>query len=78
MTISIRLLGLALGLFALVILIASSAFIVTPRNQALVLQFGEAKRIVTEPGLNFKVPLLQNVKFYAVRPCVDYREWYTK
>src|SRR5262249_23119898 len=49
------------GAIALILIIASSAFVITPREQVLVLQFGEAKRIITEPGLYFKAPLLQNV-----------------
>jgi membrane protease subunit HflC len=29
--------------------------------QALILQFGEPIRVIQEPGLNFKVPLAQNI-----------------
>jgi membrane protease subunit HflC len=43
--------------------IYSSAFIVNPKTQALVLQFGRVTATVTEPGLNFKVPLMQNVEY---------------
>ncbi|MFM2129846.1 MAG: hypothetical protein RL477_1392 [Pseudomonadota bacterium] len=45
----------------------SSIFIVHQTEQALVLQFGEPKRVVTEPGLKFKLPFLQNVVFYDRR-----------
>jgi membrane protease subunit HflC len=54
------LLGIAI-VFAAIAFIAASAFSVSPAQQALVLQFGEAKRVITEPGLNFKVPFVQNV-----------------
>ena len=32
-------------------------------NQAIVLQFGDQKKIITNPGLNFKLPIIQNVVF---------------
>ena len=40
-----------------------SMFIVKETNQAIVLQFGDPKRIITKPGLNFKIPFIQNVVF---------------
>jgi membrane protease subunit HflC len=45
----------------------SSAFVVTPTNQALVLQFGQVRRAVTQPGLYFKIPLIQNVEYLDKR-----------
>ncbi|MGI9508078.1 MAG: protease modulator HflC [Geminicoccaceae bacterium] len=49
---------------ALVLLgIFSSLFRVYETQQALVLQFGEYIKTATEPGLHFKIPLLQNVVF---------------
>ncbi len=47
--------------------IYSSAFIVHQNEQALVLRFGEPKRVVTHPGLNWKVPLVDNVEIYDKR-----------
>ena len=38
-----------------------SIFIVKEVNQAIVLQFGDPKRIISKPGLNFKIPFIQNV-----------------
>ncbi len=38
-----------------------SIFIVKEVNQAIVLQFGDPKRIILNPGLNFKIPFIQNV-----------------
>ena len=32
-------------------------------NQAIVLQFGDPKKIITKPGLNFKIPFIQNVVY---------------
>ena len=49
------------ALAAIVITAFSSAYTVHQTQQALVLQFGEPKRVVTEPGLKFKIPFVQNV-----------------
>ena len=40
-----------------------SLFIVQEINQAIVLQFGDPKKIITKPGLNFKIPFIQNVAY---------------
>ena len=36
-------------------------------HQALVLEFGKPKRLITEPGLNYKIPFIQNVQFFDKR-----------
>ncbi len=57
------------GKILLVIIIAIGAlaffsiFFVKEINQAIVLQFGDPKRIITTPGLQFKIPFVQNVVF---------------
>jgi len=49
-------------------IVASSAlFTVDQRAQALVMQFGEIIKTVNEPGLNVKVPFIQNVVYYDKR-----------
>jgi modulator of FtsH protease HflC len=45
----------------------SSAFIVHQNEQALVLRFGEPKRLVRDPGLNWKYPIVDNVQIYDKR-----------
>lgn len=45
----------------------SSLFIVDEREKVLVLQFGQIKQVVEEPGLGFKVPLIQEVVRYDGR-----------
>ena len=40
-----------------------AVFIVQEINQAIVLQFGDPKRITTKPGLNFKIPFIQNIAY---------------
>ncbi len=58
-------------LLPIIILIAATAyfsiFIVKEINQAIVLQFGDPKRILMKPGLNFKIPFIQNVVFLDKR-----------
>ncbi len=44
-----------------------SIFIVKEINQAIVLQFGDPKRIILKPGLNFKMPFIQNVVYLDKR-----------
>ena len=44
-----------------------SIFIVKEVNQAIVLQFGDPKRIIMKPGINFKLPFIQNVVFLDKR-----------
>jgi len=44
-----------------------SIFIVKEVSQAIVLQFGDQKKIITKPGLNFKIPFIQNVVFLDKR-----------
>ncbi len=41
---------------------SASVFTVNEAQQALVLQFGEPRRVVREPGLKFKVPFIQEVR----------------
>jgi membrane protease subunit HflC len=45
----------------------SSVFIVDEREKALVLQFGQIVRVKEEPGLGFKLPLIQEVVRYDDR-----------
>ena len=48
-------------------LVFFSVFIIKEVNQAIVLQFGDPKRIIVEPGLNFKIPFIQNVVYLDKR-----------
>ena len=45
----------------LTVLAYNSLFFVEQRVQSLILQFGEPIRVIKEPGLNFKIPLAQNI-----------------
>lgn len=54
-----------LGIAALLAL--SAMFTVHQTKQALVLQFGDPRKVVSEPGLNFKVPFLQQAVYMERR-----------
>ena len=56
-----------IGVLAILFGILSSFFTVDQTQQALVLQFGEPKRLVNKPGLNFKVPFIQEVTYFEKR-----------
>ena len=45
----------------------NSAFTVNQTQQALVLQLGDPKRTIQEPGLAFKLPFIQDVTYYEKR-----------
>jgi membrane protease subunit HflC len=57
---------LPIGVIALVGIL-SSIFIVDEREKVLVLQFGQIKQVVEEPGLGFKIPVIQEVVRYDGR-----------
>ncbi|HMO08904.1 MAG TPA: protease modulator HflC [Paracoccaceae bacterium] len=60
--------ALLLPILAIVGATAMSAlFIVDEREQALVLQFGQVRQVKTDPGLGFKIPLIQEVVRYEDR-----------
>lgn len=44
-----------------------AAFIIHQNEQALVLRFGEPKRVIKTPGLNWKVPVLDTVDYFDKR-----------
>jgi modulator of FtsH protease HflC len=54
-------LGAAIGALILLILVLSALFTVQQYEQAIVVQFGKPIRVVEQPGLHFKLPLIQSV-----------------
>ncbi len=62
---SLAVLGVIIVILGIVA--SSSLFIVRQTEQALVLQFGEPKRVLQDPGLHLKVPFIQNVVRYDQR-----------
>ena len=58
---------LAAILVALALVASSAMFVVDQRQHAIIFQFGEVKEVITKPGLNFKWPLIQNVRLFDMR-----------
>ena len=54
---------LAIGVFV----VYSSVFIVTEREKALVIRLGQIQRTVTEPGLYFKTPIVEELVYVEDR-----------
>ena len=56
------------GIIVAVFFLGSSAiYIVDQRQQAILFQLGEVIDVKTEPGLYFKIPIAQNVRFFEKR-----------
>lgn len=55
------------GIVLVFVAAMSSLFVVDEREKALVLQFGQIKSVHEEPGLYFKIPLIQEVVRYDDR-----------
>jgi modulator of FtsH protease HflC len=63
-----RTLTLSLVVLALAAFVAYlTLFTVSQTQQALVLEFGKPKRVISEPGLQYKIPFIQNVEFFDKR-----------
>lgn len=61
LTLTLLLIGiLAIGAYL-------TLFTVHQTEQALVLEFGKPKRLITKPGLNYKIPFIQNAVFFDKR-----------
>ncbi len=56
-----------IGVAALLLILSMSMFIVDQRQNSIVFRLGEVVAIQKTPGLYFKVPLLDNVRFFDVR-----------
>ena len=54
-------------LFGAVILFAATVFTVDQRQYAIIFQLGEVKEVISEPGLAFKWPMIQNVRLFEKR-----------
>ena len=67
--------NLLLGILAVVVVLlmlgVSPFFIVDLTETAIVVQLGNPKRTITEPGLKFKIPFLQEVTYFDKR-LLDY------
>ena len=57
----------AAAIFGILVAAAMSIFTVDQRKFAIVLQLGEIKSVIAEPGLYFKWPMIQNVRYFEKR-----------
>ena len=68
-----------LGVLAVLFGILSSFFTVDQTQQALVLQFGEPKRLVNKPGLNFKIPFIELIPLMKFsKTLMSGKPWHTQ
>lgn len=56
-----------IGAVGVLVLLSMSMFVVDQRQSAIVFQLGEVVSVKTTPGLYFKVPLMQNVRYFDSR-----------
>lgn len=60
--------SILLGILVVLVLLASSSlYVVDQRQQAILFQLGEIVDVKTSPGLYFKIPLAQNVRYFDSR-----------
>jgi membrane protease subunit HflC len=59
--------NILIGAVSVLIVLGMSVFVVDQRQVAIVFQLGEMVSVKTDPGLYFKVPLMQNVRFFDSR-----------
>ena len=62
-----RTISILVIIVAVFFVINASYFYVDQRLQAIVLQFGEPIRVIKEPGIQFKIPFVQNVEYFDKR-----------
>ena len=56
------------GLIIILFFVGSAAiYVVDERQQAILFQLGEVVSVKTEPGLYFKIPIAQNVRYFEKR-----------
>lgn len=60
-------LSISIAIFALLFFGTSMFFTVNEIQYAIVFQFGKSQKVITEPGLYFKIPLIQNVDYFDSR-----------
>lgn len=61
------LIGIGIAAAAVLFLLANALFTVHQTQQALILQFGNPIRAISEPGLSIKVPFIQQVEYFERR-----------
>lgn len=59
--------NILIGAVIVLVLLSLSVFVVDQRQTAIVLQLGEIVRLESTPGLKWKIPLMQEVRYYDSR-----------
>ena len=67
MRFSARNIVVVLFLFIVFLTFTGAFFIVNETKQAIVLQFGEPRQVISKPGLQFKIPFIQDAVFLDSR-----------
>jgi len=67
MRFSVRNIVIILVLFIVFLTFTGAFFVVNETKQAIVLQFGEPRQVISEPGLQFKIPFIQDAIFLDAR-----------
>ena len=63
----VLLIGAAVLIVAIALVAYMTMFTVHQTQQALILRFGEPRRVITEPGLNWKIPFMDTANFLDKR-----------
>jgi membrane protease subunit HflC len=58
---------IAAAIAAVLVLLGTSIFTVDQRQHAIIFQLGEVRDVIAEPGLYFKWPMIQNVRYFDKR-----------
>ncbi len=59
--------GILIGAVVLALVAGMSMFTVDQREKAVIFQLGEITEVISEPGLHFKWPFIQNVRYFDNR-----------
>ena len=59
--------GILAVVVVLLLVLSASLYTVDQRQTAIVIQLGELKGVVSEPGLHMKIPLIQNIRYFDSR-----------
>lgn len=59
--------AILIAIVVLIVITSMSLFIVDQRQNVIVFRLGEVVRVVKEPGLYAKIPLLDNTRYFDVR-----------
>jgi len=58
---------IVIGLLVLLVILSLGIFTVDQRQNAIVFRLGETVNVVKEPGIHFKLPLIDNVRYFDTR-----------